>query len=289
MLAAVRVASLTPSNTEIVAFLSGAGDLVAVDRFSDWPPEVEALVDLGPDLQIDVERLAKLEPDLVLASRSVPGMEAVVERVEAAGLEPVVVGTGDLEKVIASVREVAEHLEVPERGRRLAAAMRDEVDRLRALTAGVDRPSVHVEWWPEPVMVAGSRGWMPDVLEAAGAVNAYAHLDAESPEVDLETAREAAPEVIALCWQGSLHSAQSAQRVLEREGYGELPAVRQARVLEAPEHLFGRPGPRLVEGIRALAARLHPGLADHLGEPYAWLPEDLAEGLPLSAAPWGEG
>lgn len=285
----VRVASLTPSNTEIVAFLGQADDLVAVDAFSDWPPEVEALVDLGPDLQIDVERLAEAEPGLVLASDTVPGMEAVVERVQAAGLEPVVVAPGDLEEVIASVREVAEHLGVPERGRRLAAAMEGEVERVQGLTEGLERPRVHWEWWPDPVIVAGNRGWMPDVLKAAGASNAYAHLDAESPEVDLETVRAGAPEVLALCWQGSLHSAQSARRVLEREGYGDVPAIREARVLEAPEHLFGRPGPRLVEGVRALAARLHPELEAKLGEAYGWLPEDVAEGLALAEAPWGEG
>jgi iron complex transport system substrate-binding protein len=75
----LRIVSLTCSNTEIVCGLGCAHMLVGVDDHSDHPAEVVAsLPRVGPDLQIDVERVASLRPDLVLASLTVPGHEQVV-------------------------------------------------------------------------------------------------------------------------------------------------------------------------------------------------------------------
>lgn len=276
----MRLASLTPSNTEIVAFLGCVNRLVGVDSFSDWPPGVEGVVDLGPDLQIDVDELVGLEPDVVLSSLSVPGMEEVVEAVEDAGLLQVVVRPRSLEGIVESVVEVSRVLGVPQRGRRLAGAMREEMDRLEELVKDVEPLSVHWEWWPKPVIVAGGVGWMGDVLALAGARNAYAFVEEESQEVPVDVVERVDPDAIALCWQGTLQRVQDAERVVSREGYGGLRAVMEGRIVEAPEALFGRPGPRVLEGARWLAARLHPGLRDVLGEAYAWVPGDLRlEGL----------
>lgn len=273
----MRVASLTPSNTETVAFLGLEDDLVAVDSFSDWPPRVEGCIDVGPDLHIDVDRLEQADPDLVLSSTTVPGMEEVVSRVREAGLDQLVTRPRSLAGIEDSVRDVAKALEVTERGRRLAEAMRTERERLEEVTTtgAPGRPRVHWEWWPDPVIVAGGKGWMPGVLHAAGAENAFGHVDEESPEVTLAQVHEIEPEVIALCWQGTLQRVQDADRVRGREGFDELAAVRQGRIVETREELYGRPGPRIVEGIRSLAARLHPGLEARLGEPFAWVPQDL--------------
>src|SRR5471032_3588215 len=84
---AVRVVSLTCSNTEIACALGCAGYLVGVDDHSDYPVDVVTkLPRVGPDLGIDVARVAALRPDLVLASLTVPGHERVVAELEAAGL-----------------------------------------------------------------------------------------------------------------------------------------------------------------------------------------------------------
>lgn len=278
----MRVASLAPSNTEIVAFLGAVDALVGVDDWSDWPPAVEQLPKLGPDLQIDLDRVERLEPDLVLAAASVPGMEQVVERVQQRELPTLVLAPDDLDGVLEDVERVAAALGVEDRGEELVAAMREELARLHELTRGGAAPSVYWEWWPDPPIAAGDRGWMPDVLNHAGATGAFEDVDAESPEVTLEQVKERAPDVCALCWQGALAPVQSVDRLRQREGWETLEAVRAGRVLEMPEALYGRPGPRLVEGVRLLAERLHPSLGDQLGEPYAWVPDGLKAQLPLS-------
>lgn len=277
----MRVASLAPSNTEIVAFLGHLDALVAVDAFSDWPPRVTELVNLGPDLQIDVERLAGFEPDLVLASGSVPGMEIVVEAVEEAGMDPIVLAPESLEEVLEDVRTVASALDADEAGDALAASMEEEIARIAPLTAGLEPKRVYWEWWPDPLITIGGTGWTTELVETAGGVNVFRDRPEQSPSVELADVEDAQPDVIALCWQGTLQRVQSADRVRAREGWQDLSAVREDRILELPEHLYGRPGPRLVEGARQLAVHLHPALEPELGDAYAWVPEALRQGLPL--------
>lgn len=277
----MRVASLAPSNTEIVAFLGRATDLVAVDDFSDWPPAVQDLEGLGPDLQIDVDRLEDLDLDLVLASGSVPGMEAVVEQVEDRDLESLVLAPESLSEVVEDVHRVATALGVEERGGALADAMADEIDHLREVTREREPVRVYWEWWPDPPIAAGGPGWTSEVIAAAGGENVFGDNEERSPEVTLDAVREEDPEVVALCWQGTLQRVQDPDRVVAREGWDELEAVNQGRILSLPEHLYGRPGPRIVEGIRTLAEELHPELSKELGDPYAWLPAGVGDELPL--------
>lgn len=278
----VRLVSLTPSNTELVTFLGLTDQLVGVDDWSDWPPPVTELPTVGPDLQIDMDRVTELDPDLVLASRSVPGMEAVVEALEATDLDHVVLAPKHLDAVAEDAVQLARRLGVGPTGHRLARAMRAELDRIGELTAERPRVRVYWEWWPKPTITAGGPGWMSELIERAGGINVFAEQADESLEVDLERVRASQPEVICLCWQGALHQRQAQADLTQREGWAGLEAVAEGRVLGMPEALFGRPGPRLVEGLRQLAAHLHPELADALGEAWRWLPNGLASRL----RPW---
>lgn len=271
--------SLTPSNTEVLAFLGHLQDLVGVDDWSDWPPSVEELPHVGPDLQIDIQAVADLEPDLVLASMSVPGQDAVVDGLEQADLPHITLAPKSLAEVLEDIEQIAEVTDAEAEAARLTEAMEAELDRLDGITAGVEREGVYWEWWPKPPIAAGGPGWITEVIDHAGGTNVLADVDEESPKVTLEQVAEAGPDVIALCWQGSLQPVQSAERFLNRVGWEKLAAAQDDRILEMPEELYGRPGPRLLEGIRQLAADLHPELADELGEPYAWVPDEVRDQL----------
>ena len=78
----MKLVSICPSNTELLAYLGLIDQLVAVDDFSDWPRSINTLPRLGPDLSIDMDKLESYEPDLVLASLSVPGMEKNIAELE---------------------------------------------------------------------------------------------------------------------------------------------------------------------------------------------------------------
>ena len=113
----MRIISLACSNTEIVCALGGAELLVGVDDHSDFPEDVVSdLPRVGPDLNIDITRVAALEPDLVLATLTVPGHERVVEGLKAARLPFIAPEPTSLNDVYRDITQIAELLSPSVRG-----------------------------------------------------------------------------------------------------------------------------------------------------------------------------
>lgn len=259
----MRIASLTCSNTEIVCALGRGSWLVGVDDHSDHPAEeLSGIPRLGPDLGIDVERLAALAPDLVLASLTVPGHERVVAAVEAAGLPWIAPAPERLADIGRDILEIGARLDAGNRAEELVREMRRELARVSDSRAGRPGVPVLVEWWPKPVIVPGRRSWVSDLLEIAGAVNPFADRVAKSLPVEASEVLAAAVRAIAISWCGVEERNYRRERVLSRPGWSEVPAVRDGIIEPISEAFLGRPGPRVVEGARRLAAlveRVHAG------------------------------
>jgi iron complex transport system substrate-binding protein len=246
----MRVVSLACSNTEIVHALGCASMLVGVDDHSDWPEEVvRPLPRLGPDLHIDVDRVAVLDPDLVLATLTVPGHERVVEGLQAAGLPFIAPEPVCLEDVYRDVRDIGAILGVPERAETLVAGMRAELD---APAPPADAPLILVQWWPKPVITPGRRSWATDVLHAAGARGVLEDENVKSRPMSDDEVAERAPDAVVLSWCGVHPSKYRPDVVLRNPAWADQRFVREAHVHCVGEPFLGRPGPRLVEGVRAL-------------------------------------
>jgi iron complex transport system substrate-binding protein len=274
----MRIVSLACSNTEIVAALGCAHLLVGVDDHSDYPAAaLRGIPRVGPDLQIDVDAVVALQPDLVLASLTVPGHETVVEGVEAAGLPILTLAPERLDDVPPTVERIAEALApgvpgVRARGTALAGELRAAFAE-RAGEAGGPRtpvvgsaapaaappssawearPRVLVQWWPKPVIAPGSRSWVHAMIERAGGRNALEGEDHLSRPLDDEGVAALAPDVIVLSWCGVEPARYRPEVVYRNPAFQRVPAIRHGRVHRIPEAWMGRPGPRLVDGIAAL-------------------------------------
>ncbi|MBT8488264.1 MAG: cobalamin-binding protein [Gemmatimonadetes bacterium] len=265
----MRIVSLACSNTEIVCALGCADLLVGVDDHSDFPEEVVApLPKVGPDLDIDVEKVAALEPDLVLATLTVPGHEKVVERLEAAGLPFIAPEPVSIDDVYRDIRDIAKRLGVPESAHQLIAAMRAELGGdsrsggageggVGAVDAGPDagadeRPKILIQWWPKPVITPGRRSWATDVISAAGGRAVLGDEDHKSRPMTDDEVAEADPDAVVLSWCGVHPDKYRPDVVLRNERWQDLDFVRRGRVYCIGEPFLGRPGPRLVEGVRAM-------------------------------------
>lgn len=246
----MRIVSHTCSNTEIVCALGAAQRLVAVDSDSDFPPEIVTdLPQLGRDLQLDVEAVVALRPDLVLTSLTVPGHQRIVAALEASGLRCLICNPMNLDDVFADIRRIAAALHIAERGEQLVA----EMDAAMPIcAAGNEAPRVLVEWWPKPVIGAAQLSWVHDLIERAGGINALATVDAQTHSYAANISPEEEIDLIAMSWCGVKVDKYRAEVVLRREGWQNVAAVRDQRVIAISEEFLGRPGPRLVEGYRQL-------------------------------------
>lgn len=253
----MRLVSLCPSNTEIACAVGLQDALVGLDRSSDWPPEIQALPRVGPDLEVDVAAVAALKPDLVLSSLSVPGMEQNLTRLDAAGIPHVVLDACSIDGVFASIRVVGRLFGRGTHAERVVAGMQARLDAVAAKGAALPRRArVYLEWWPKPVITPGRRCWTTEMITLAGGENVFADLDVRSTPLETEVVVARAPDLLLTCWCGVPHARQRPDTLGRRPGWSAIPGVAAGRVYAAEERLFGRPGPRLVEGVEWLHERI---------------------------------
>jgi iron complex transport system substrate-binding protein len=282
----VRLVSLLPSATEIVYALGLGDQLVGVTFECDEPPSARAekavvvggrdtrglspreiddyvrgKLAAGEDLYaLDERTLAGLQPDLILTQDLCRVCALPSGQVEAAlaGLgcraRVLTLDPRTLGEVLDSILAVGEAAGVPERAERLVAGLRARLDGVAARVAGRARPRVAVVEWVAPPFSAGH--WVPDLVTAAGGVPVAGNPGAPSVPVGWDEIAAAAPDllVVAPCGYhlpGAVGQARAAAR--------ELPGL-PVWAIDA-DGIVVRPGPRLVTGVEALAAVLHPGAA----------------------------
>src|SRR5207245_1446068 len=122
-----RIVSIAPSNTEILHALGLGRRIVGVDRWSDYPPRVRDLPRVGSDLRVDADLVATLEPDLVVASLPVPGMEDNLPAFERAGFAYLAVGGVGLAGVWDDMRLIGQYLGRAQRAETLIATTRERM------------------------------------------------------------------------------------------------------------------------------------------------------------------
>ena len=248
----MRIVSLACSNTEIACALGLGAHLVGVDDHSDHPPEVvRPLPRLGPDLSIDIDRVVALKPDVVLASLTLPGHEKVVERIAKTGIPYVAPDPWSLQDVYRDITDLGRLLGQSERAREVVADMKAEL--LQREPTGV---RVLVEWWPKPVIVPGKKSWVTDLIALAGGVNPWGDRDCRSLPLTDDDVLAAPPELVAVSWCGVPLHRYRLEVVCRRPRWSGVPAVAKGQVIAVSKAWLGRPGPRLVEGYRALCAAI---------------------------------
>lgn len=249
----MRVVTHTCSNTEIVAALGCGHLIVGVDDHSDHPVELVAgVAKVGKDLDVDPARVAALRPDLVITSLTVPGHERVVERLLSLKIPLLVLAPKSAAEVAQDIRLVGRVLGVPERGEALATEL-EEALRPPAPAAAAG-PKVLVEWWPKPCIAAARQSWVHDLLVAAGARNPLEDRYAASTPLSDDEVVAMDPDAVVISWCGVPESHYRPEVVTRRPGWQGVSAVRSGSVFPITEAWLGRPGPRLVEGLRALKA-----------------------------------
>jgi iron complex transport system substrate-binding protein len=247
--------TLAPSNAELVDALGAFDRVLACEDSTDHPPEAVALPRLGPDLGPDLDRVAELCPDLVVSSLSVPGMERIVTGLRARGIGQVVLAPRSLADVHEDLRRVGERLGVSEKAEAVVAAMQAEAEALRR-NRPADPVRIYLEWWPRPMFSPGRDSYADELVTLAGGRNVFGHRPGASVRIEPEELVLADPELCFVSWCGVEEAKLDPKNLVDRPGLEALPAARAGRVYPLDERYSGRPGPRMLEAARRMAAAI---------------------------------
>lgn len=257
-----RIVSLAPSNTEIVCALDACDRLVGVTDFDDYPSQVAGVEDVVISAQVDVERVVAAEPDLVLAAGNELTPSAVIEQLDGLDLPVLVLYPETLDGVYADIELVGTALGADEEAETLVAGMEQRVAEVVAAVEGVERPLTLYEVFHSEgtTFTAGEGSFLAALLELAGAEALTGDAQGTIGAEDLVAAD---PELILLgtaSYDPSLADPQAAlETVAARPGWGGLAAVRKGAVMPYLDDIVTtRPGPRIVDGLEALARAIHP-------------------------------
>jgi len=248
----MRIVSLNCSNTEIVCALGLADSLVGVDDHSDFPEDVVAgLPRVGPDLGIDIDKVAALKPDLVLGSLTVPGHEDVIAGLERAGLPYLAPEPTSIDDVYRDIADLAEAMHVPERAPDVIAELRQALTPPARTPQANAEPSILVQWWPKPVIAPGKDSWVNDLLHAAGACNPLEDREGKSTPLEDNEVRDIDPDAIVISWCGVKPEKYRPEVVYRNPAFAGMKAIDNRAVYCVPEGYLGRPSPRLADGAHA--------------------------------------
>lgn len=257
----MRIVSLCPSNTELLGFMGLTSNIVGVDNYSDWPVEINGLPRLGSDLNIDISAVEALQPDLVLASLTVPGMEKNIAGLKERGLPFITLNPKSLSDIGDNMLEVGnatgQDVIAQAACRKYYTLLEQYAEFGRKIE---ERPLLYWEWWPKPVFTPGGANWLTEVSDIAGGRNVFADDGRASVQTDWEDVRKRNPDYILLAWVGVMEKQVKPELLKQRPDWPELKAIKDKRVIVMEESLYCRPSPRLILGIQKLGALLHPDL-----------------------------
>ena len=252
-----RIVSLIPSTTETLCALGLADALVGVTVYCREPAAVtRTKTRVGGEKDPDLDVIRALGPDLVIANIE-ENRAADVETLRGWGIPVWVTYPRTVAAAIAMIRELGEVTGAREAAAAMLAEIEPLLARVRAATASRAPVPVFYAIWREPYMTVSADTYVHDLLSICGAANVFGDAADRYPAVTLDAMAARRPAVILLPDEPfrfrEIHKRDFAP-------YGDVPAVRDGRVLLVDGKPFTWHGPRLADALRTLPGLFHGDL-----------------------------
>jgi iron complex transport system substrate-binding protein len=253
-----RIVSLSPANTETVFALGAGARLVGGTDADDFPAEAKALPDVATYQGVVVEQLVSLEPDLVLAAGNGFNPPADIARIRGLGIPVVVLYAEDVPGVLHDIELIGDAIGESQAAETMAAAMAARIEAVASAASALgSRPRTFYELGDQPEIYGPADGsFVADMVDLAGGVPITTG-STTAYSISLERLVTADPEVIVL---GDANYGATPEAVAARPGWGGMTAVKTGAVRPVDDVVVTRPGPRLADGLAALALAIHPDL-----------------------------
>ena len=261
---AQHIISLAPSNTEILYAIGAGPQLIGRDKNSDYPEEAKKVTDIGGSdayNKVNTEQLLALKPDLILAADLTP--QEQIKAMEDVGLTVFMLPNptnlnGMYENLRVTAKLTGHEAETDTLIASLQGRVKAVADKLATTQENpsafyeIDSTDIKAPWTPGP----GS--FIDTMMTLAGGRNVGASLKDQWAQISLEELVKQDPDFIIL--GDAIWGNVTVEAVKQRAGWAGLKAVKNGAIYPFDDSLLSRPGPRLVDGLEALAKLLHPEL-----------------------------
>lgn len=258
-----RIVSLVPSVTELIYALGGEARLVGRTDFCDDPPAARQKPSVGGMVAPNLESIVALRADLVIGTTD-GSREETFSQLHRLGVPVYLVTVNRLAEAMDLVARVGMLTGRAEAVEPLVAHMKGEIARVRALVGPYRPPRVLYVLWPDPLIVPARGALVSELLALAGGDSVTLDGGEGYPRYSLEAALARNPEVIFI----ASHDATRSPLIRSTwERFTQVPAVSAGRLHIVDGNLLHRYGPRMVDGLEALARLTHPEAFEGAGRP----------------------
>ena len=253
-----RVISLVPSVTEILFTIGAQDRLVGVTDFCDYPAEARRKPSVGGMLAPSLEGMVALKPDLVVATTA-GNRHETFDQLARLKIPVFVVNPITVADVLDLLSRLGRLTDRGDAADRVVAALRERIQAVAARVATRPRPRVLYVLWPDPLIVPARGALVSELITLAGGDSVTADGGSGYPRYSTEAALARNPEVIILASHGS---EKSPLMRAKWERFTQVPAISAGRLHTIDGNLMHRYGPRMVDGLEALARLVHPEAFD---------------------------
>jgi iron complex transport system substrate-binding protein len=252
-----RIVCLTEETVETLYLLGEQDRIVGVSGYAVRPPQVRREKPrVSAFISADIPKILALEPDLVLAFSDLQA--DIVADLVRAGVAIHVFNQRDIAGILAMIRSVGALVGAADRADQLATRYEQRLAEIAATSRPLPKPKVYFEEWDDP-LISGI-GWVSELIGIAGGEDILPKLRfqqaAKDRIISSDVVRDAAPDVILASWCGKK---VVRERIRQRPGWSEIPAVRNNRIVEIKSPLILQPGPgALTDGLDAIVKALWP-------------------------------
>lgn len=248
-----RIVSLGPTVTEGICALGAEDKLVGRTDFCNWPESVSAIPSIGGIINPSVEKIIRLQPDLVIASSMVG--DDVYQAIQNAGIPAISINKeGSFDGVFSFIHDLGLVIGKEKEAAALEATMRSQLEEIQTTYQNAPKKRVYiaVAFGPYDATATGDT-YMDEMITLAGGINVAK--DGKNWMFTKEQLVLAKPDVVIL--MGQMNDGSDGQEILSQwkatKPYGDLPA--KVNVIDGD--LIGRQGPRLVQAVAELARLIH--------------------------------
>ena len=249
-----RIITIAPNITEGIYALGKGANLVGRSDYDDYPGEALKVASVGSLLQPNIEKIVELKPDVVFASTHFD--KAVIKKLEALNIKVIVLyGEENFTGVYDTMTKLGLVVNASVKAQSIVSDMKKKVANITSKVANAKKPTVYyvAGYGKSGDFTAGKDTFIGNMIEMAGGKNAAD--DAVGWKYSVEKLVEKDPDVL-ICSKFF----DSKKGIEATAGYKDLKAVKNGKLLEVDDNTIVRQGPRLAEGLEAIAKLIHPEL-----------------------------